>query len=207
MTCATCWLNSAQASALTSSRSATSQRQARRGIFAWIVDALMAAGLTTAVSALRHGSEVERATDTMIAEAQRQIGLQYETADAQDIKTLGMVAASIAAAAFVANAQHHWRAVLSIPVWVVPLTFLAASIIAFLMSLWQQRFQRGPNVPRMYRTFGGTMIEMKGQLLRELVEAIEHNRALLPPKSRWYAGGCWGLLLSAASAVIAVAVS
>jgi len=51
------------------------------------------------VARLRHGDEVERATDALTAEAQRQIVLQYETADAQDIKTLGMVAASIATAA------------------------------------------------------------------------------------------------------------
>jgi hypothetical protein len=73
------------------------------------------------VARLRHGEEVEQATDALMAEAQRQIVLQYETTDAQDIKTLGMVAASIATAAFVASSGHDWRSLWGVPVWIVPL--------------------------------------------------------------------------------------
>ena len=175
----------------------------RAGILSSILAAL-AGGL---IAGLRHQDEVERATDLLIAEAQRQIGLQYETADGQDIKTIGMIAAAIAGAAFVASAHHEWRAVAGIPVWVVPLLLLVLAIAALTLSLWQQSFQRGPQVPLLYRNFSGTMIEAKGQILRELVEAIEHNRDLLPPKARRYAIGCWLLAFSVAAAAVAIVVS
>jgi hypothetical protein len=168
---------------------------------------VIAAAMGGLVARLQHGAEVERATDLLIGEAQRQIGLQYETADAQDLKTIGMIAAAIAGAAFVASAQHHWRLVLGIPVWALPLLLLVLAIGALVMSLWQQTFQRGPQVPRLYRSFSGTMMEAKGQILRELVEAIEHNRDLLPPKARRYAMGCWLLALAVVAAAVAIAVS
>lgn len=153
---------------------------------------------------MRHEAEAERATEAMTAEAQRQIGLQYDTGSAQDLKTLGMIAASIAGAAFIASAEHQWRSVLGVPVWVVPLLLLVLAEGLFVMSIWQEAFQRGPDVPDLYRTFSGTMIEMKARILRELVEAIEHNRALLPPKQRWYAAGMWSLFLSVITAALAL---
>ncbi len=159
------------------------------------------------VARLRHGDEVERATDSLTAEAQRQIDLQYETADAQDIKTLGMVAASIAAAAFVASAEHDWGSHWGVPLWVVPLLLEALAIAAFILSLWHQSFQRGPRVPYLYREFSGTMMEAKGLILRELVEALEHNRALLPAKARRYAAGCWLLAGAAVTTAIALILS
>jgi len=168
---------------------------------------LMSAIAGALVARLRHGDEVERATDTLTAEAQRQIVLQYETADAQDIKTLGMVAASIATAAFVASTQHGWRAFYGVPVWSVPLLLEALAIAALVFSLWHQPFQRGPRVPYLYRQFSGTMMEAKGLILRELVEALEHNRALLPAKARRYAAGCWLLAGSAVTTAIALALS
>ncbi len=167
-----------------------------------LVGSLLAALAGGLIARLRHQDEVERATDLLIAEAQRQIGLQYETADAQDIKTLGMIAAAIAGAAFVASAQHHWR-----EVWGGPIVLVVLAIGALVWSLWQESFQRGPQVPLLYRTFSGTMIEAKGRILRELVEAIEHNRDLLPPKARRYAAGCWLLAFAVATAAIAIAVS
>ncbi len=159
------------------------------------------------VARLRHGEEVERATDALTAEAQRQIVLQYETADAQDIKTLGMIAASIAAAAFVASAQHDWRSLWGVPLWIVPLLLETIASGAFVLSLWHQSFQRGPRVPYIYREFSGTMMEAKGLILRELVEALEHNRALLPAKARRYAAGCWLLAGAAVTTAIALALS
>src|SRR5207245_149696 len=139
----------------------------RGGLLGGLIAAL-AGGIATH---LQQGDEVERATDTLITEAQRQIVLQYESADAQDIKTLGMIAAAIASAAFVASAQHGWRSFWGVPIWTVPVLLLGLSISAFVMSLWHQRFQRGPRVPLLYRTFSGTMMEAKGRILRELVEA------------------------------------
>jgi hypothetical protein len=169
---------------------------------------LILSGIAGALAArLRHGDEVERATDALTGEAQRQIVLQYETADAQDIKTLGMVAASIAAAAFVASAEHAWRAFYGVPVWSVPLLFEALAIGAFVFSLWHQPFQRGPRVPYLYRQFSGTMMEAKGLILRELVEALEHNHALLPAKARRYAAGCWLLAGAAVTTAIALTLS
>jgi hypothetical protein len=86
------------------------------------------------------------------------------------------------------------------------LVLLVGAEAAFLMSIWQQPFQRGPDLPDLYRTgaAGLTMIELKGQVLRELVEAIEHNRDLLPPKHRWYAGGMWSLFLAVVTLALAL---
>lgn len=179
-----------------------SQTSRRAGILNAIVAALFSGVLVR----LQHGAEVERATDALTAEAGRKINLQYETADGRDVKTLGMIAASIAAAAFVASAQHDWKSLLGIPTWGLPLVFLGIYVVCFVMSLWTQPFQRGPRVPKMYREAGLTMIEVKGQILRELVEALEHNRRLLGPKGRWYAAGAWSLFVSVVSTAIVLLV-
>ncbi len=172
----------------------------------WLTNLLTAVGGGLAFRFLHEG-EVERATDALTAEAGRQITLQYESADAQDLKTLGMMAASIAGAAFVANAEHQWRSLWAVPSWILPLLLLAVAVGAFVMSLWHQPFQRGPSVPLLYRTFSGTMMEAKGRVLRELVEALEHNRALLRPKARWYKAGCWLLAAAVVAAAVAVVLS
>jgi hypothetical protein len=166
------------------------------------------AGVRRALAAGFHiPDERERATDALTAEAQRQIALQYETADAQDIKTLGIVAASIATGAFVASSWHNWLSVEGVPVWIVPLLFEGLAIGAFVLSLWQKKFRRGARVPWLYRHYGGTMIETKGLILRELVAAIEHNRALLRPKALRYAVGCWLLAGAAVTTGIALILS
>jgi hypothetical protein len=172
----------------------------RGGLFSGLLAAL-AGGIG---AHLQHGDEVERATDALTAEAQRQVLLQYESADAQDIKTIGMIAAAIASAAFVASTEHDWRSFWGVPIWTVPMLLLGLSIGAFLMSLWHQRFQRGPNVPVLYRTFSGTMMEAKGRVLRELIEALEHNKSLLRPKAHRYSVACW--LLAGASVATAIAM-
>lgn len=166
------------------------------------------AGLGRALAAgLRFPDEQERATDALTSEAQRQIALQYETADAQDVKTLGIVAASIAAGAFVASSEHNWRSVWGVPVWIVPLLFEGLAVGAFVLSLWQKKFRRGARVPWLYRRYGGTMIETKGLILRELVAAIEHNHALLRPKAWRYAVGCWLVAGAAVTTAIALILS
>ncbi len=174
-------------------------RRTRGGTFSSIVTALLSGVLVR----VQHIAEVERATDALTAEAGRQINLQYETADGRDFKTLGMMAASIAGAAFVANAQHAWKSLWSVPIWALPVLLLGFSIGSFVMSLWTQPFQRGPRVPTMYRGASGlTMIEVKGQILQELVAALEHNRNLLRPKNRWYAVGSWSLFLAVVTTAI-----
>ncbi len=144
--------------------------------------------LAGVIPIIQHGGEVERATDVLTTEAQRQINLQYETADAHDVKTMGMVAAAVAVAAFLATTRHDWSLW-----WGVPLLVFMFGIACFLMSLWQRKFERGPNVEDLYRHFNGTMMEAKGAILQELVVALGHNEAQLAPKARWYAAGCWGL--------------
>lgn len=151
--------------------------------------------------------EAERATDALTAEAQRQIALQYETADAQDVKTLGLLAVSIAAGAFVASAQHGWRSLWGVPVWTAPLAFEVLGIAAFMASLTQKKFRRGVRVPWLYRQYSGTLLETKGLMLRELVAAIEHNRTLLRPKAVRYAIGVWLLTAASLTAVIALGLS
>src|ERR1700682_2279326 len=161
------------------------------------IAAVGAALLGGIIPVVQHGGEVERSTDALTTEAQRQIGLQYDTADGQDIKTLGMVAAAVAGVAIVSSTQHSWSSW-----WAVPLLFLLAVIACFLKSLDQRRFERGPSVPDLYRNFSGTLLEVKGLILQELVRALEHNKALLPPKTRWYARGCWALVLAGWSTVL-----
>src|SRR5438105_258361 len=89
---------------------------------------ILAAGLGGIITRLRRADEMERATDALIAEAGRQVGLQYQSADAHDLKTLGMMAGAIATAAFVASAQTEWRTVVGVPVWTLPLLLLVLSV-------------------------------------------------------------------------------
>jgi hypothetical protein len=148
----------------------------------------------------RQNDEVERATDAITVEAQRQIDLQYQTADGQDVKTMGMVAAAVAAAALISATQHDWS-----PRWTIPLLILIGAIACFVKSLWQRDFERGPRLPAFYRTFRGTMLAAKGDILSELIRALEHNEAQLTPKAWWYAVGCWGLALSGwATAIVMI---
>jgi hypothetical protein len=156
---------------------------------------------------VQEASEVERATNALIAEAGRQINLQYQSSDAQDVKTFGMIASAIAGAAFVASTAHQWRSLFGIPIWTVPLILLVVGVGLLFISVWHRTFRRGPRVPELYRTFNGTMMEAKGQLLRELVEAIEHNHELLKPKGRWYKAGCWVLFLAVISTALAIIAS
>jgi hypothetical protein len=51
----------------------------------WLREAAAAAGRAFLASNTQPATEVERATDALTSEAQRQIGLQYETADAHDV--------------------------------------------------------------------------------------------------------------------------
>ena len=158
--------------------------------------------MATVTSRLQHGAEIERCIDSLTAEAQRQIGLQYETADANDVKTIGTVAGAVAAVALISATQTEWS-----PKWLVPLLFLVAGVACFLKSLWQRPFERGPRVPDLYRSYTGTLVEAKSAILQELVRALEHNDAQLPSKARWYAAGCWCLVPTGWSAAIVIFVS
>ena len=77
-----------------------------------------------------------------------------------------------------------------------------AGIACFLLALWQRKFERGPKVEDLYRNFSGTMMEVKGAILQELVVALDHNEAQLGPEARWYTAGCWCLALAGASAAV-----
>src|SRR5581483_9294045 len=66
---------------------------------------------------LQHGAEIERATDAMIAEAGRQIELQFESEDGRDIKTIGMMTVSLAAGAFVATGHPVWDSLYGLPLY------------------------------------------------------------------------------------------
>lgn len=170
------------------------QRIAREGL-----GAAGAALLAEIVPVVEHGAEVERGIDALTAEAQRQISLQYWTADAQDVKTFGMIAAAAAGAALVFPAIHEPSAF-----WAVPLLLLAAGIYCLVKSLLHQAFERGPQVPDLYRTFSGNLIEAKQSILQELVRSVEHNSPLLVYKVRWYKRGllCLALAIYAAALVL-----
>jgi hypothetical protein len=136
------------------------------------------------VPLLQSGGEIERGVDALTVEAQRQIGLQYDTGSAQDVKTIGMIAAAAAGAALVFPAIHQasgW--------WAIPLVLLAAGIYCLLKSVVHRAFERGPQVPDLYQTYGGTLMEAKQAILQELVRSIEHNQPLLHHKTRWFMRG------------------
>lgn len=150
------------------------------------------AGLLAGIIPLvQHGGEVERGIDALTIEAQRQIGLQYDTGSAQDVKTIGIIAAASAGAALVFAAVHQ-----SSGLWAVPLVLLAAGIYCLLKSLVHRAFERGPQVPDLYQTFSGTLIEAKQAILQELVRSLEHNLPLLHLKARWYRRGLLCLALA-----------
>jgi hypothetical protein len=128
-------------------------------------------------------AEIERGIDALTTEAQRQIVLQYDTGSVQDVKTLGITAAAAAGAALFIPTQHEPSA------WVIPLLLLAAAIYCLLKSLLHREFERGPQVPDLYRTFSGSVVEAKESILQELVRAIEHNQPLLRYKSGWFNRG------------------
>ena len=133
----------------------------------------------------------------LTTEAQRQIGLQYDTGSAQDVKTIGIIAAASAGAALFIPAEHQVSAL-----WALPLLVLAASAYCLVRSLLHRAFERGPQVPDLYRHFEGTLIEAKETILQELVRALEHNQPLLRYKVHWYR---WGLLF-VALAIVATAL-
>ena len=155
------------------------------------------------IARLSHGAEVERGIDSLTAEAQRQIVLQYDTGSAQDVKTIGVIAAAAAgvALAFPAiDVPSAW--------WAIPLVLGAAGIYCLLKSLIHRDFERGPQVPDLYQTFSGTLIEAKETILQELVHAIEHNQPLLHHKTRWFMRGLLFLALAIiATAIVLVALS
>jgi hypothetical protein len=158
------------------------------------IEARLLAGI---VPFVQHGGEVERGIDALTTEAQRQIGLQYDTGSAQDVKTIGLIAAAAAGAALVLPELHEPSAL-----WTVPLVLLAAGIYCLLKSVVHRDFERGPQVPDLYETYSGTLIEAKQAILQELVRSIEHNQPLLQHKTRWFTRG----LLCLAFAIYATAV-
>jgi hypothetical protein len=108
-----------------------------------------------------------------------------------------MIAAAAAGAALVFPTVHEpsgW--------WAIPLVILAAGTYCLLKSLVHRDFERGPQVPDLYRTYSGTLMEAKQAILQELVHSIEHNQPLLHHKSRWFMRG----LLCLAVATITSAV-
>jgi hypothetical protein len=165
------------------------------------IAAVGAALLAGIVPLVQHGGEVERGIDALTAEAQRQISLQYDTGSAQDVKTIGMVAAAAAALALVFPALHQPSGL-----WAIPLLLLAASTYCLVRSLLHRDFERGPQVPDLYRTYSGTVIEAKQAILQELVRSIDHNTPLLHYKARWFMRGlvCLALAIISTAAVLAV---
>ena len=162
------------------------QRIAREGLAA--AGAALLAGI---VPAVQLGAEVERGIDALTVEAQRQISLQYDTGSAQDVKTIGMIAAAAAALALVFPALHQPSGL-----WAIPLLLLTAATYCLVRSLLHRDFERGPQVPDLYRTFSGTVVEAKQAILQELVRSIDHNTPLLHYKARWFVRGLVFLALA-----------
>jgi hypothetical protein len=174
-------------------------RRALQGGFAAIGTALSA----RIVPLVMHGGEIDRGIEALTTEAQRQIGLQYDTGSAQDVKTIGMIAAAAAGAALFIPTQHQLSGL-----WVIPLFLLAVGIYCFVESLLGRDFERGPQVPDLYRNFGGTVIEAKESILQELVRAIEHNEPLLLQKTRWFKRGLmWLAFAIYATALVLITVT
>jgi len=167
------------------------------------VEAVGTALLAGIVPLVQRGAEIERGIDSLTVEAQRQIGLQYDTGSAQDVKTIGMIAAAAAGTALVIPAIRQPSAL-----WVIPLLLFAAGTYCFLKSLLHRDFERGPQVPDLYRNFSGTLIQAKETILQELVQAIEHNQPLLHHKTRWFGRGLLCLAFAIdATAVVLVALT
>ena len=147
----------------------------------------------------QHAADVERGVDALTVEAQRQINLQYDTGSAQDVKTIGMIAAAAAALALVFPALHQPSGL-----WAIPLLLLAAATYCLVRSLLHRDFERGPQVPDLYRTYSGTVIEAKQAILQELVRSIDHNTPLLHYKARWFMRGlvCLALAIISTAAVL-----
>ena len=143
----------------------------------------------------------ERSVDMIISEAQRQIGLQYSTGADRDVKTLGLAAGSIAVAvAFPALgvAVQGWKWD-----WLAPLPLFLVAMACYVKSLWDEEFERGPDLKKFYATFSGTLLEAKTAFLSDLFGAMDHNESLLPAKIFWYRAGSW-FLFAAGLATITV---
>lgn len=157
---------------------------------------------------LQHGAEIERATDAMIAEAGRQIELQFESEDGRDIKTIGMMTVSLAAGAFVATGHPVWDSLYGLPLYLPPLLTLVLSLGAFVMALRTRRYMKGTAMPALYWKTGQafTMIELKGFILAEMIKAIETNEKRRPGKSVWYTAGCYLLIVTFVLLVVGIAL-
>jgi hypothetical protein len=172
-----------------------------RGIIFWLVLILIGTRRLSRPDPVHVPTEAEeeRATDLVISELQRQIGIQYSSNDSLDFRILAFIALALAGTAFVASTQSHggWHWY-----WQVSIAFLFDGAASYVIALWRTDFNRGPDLHDFYSSISGTVLQAKSQLISQLFTALDANSTRLPVKGFWYSAGGSFLLVGIVTTVL-----
>jgi hypothetical protein len=114
--------------------------------------------------------------------AYRQLDNQFQSSDAYDAKSVGVLGFDGAAIAAILAAQgvfHGW--------WWGPAALIIASAVLAVMSLWSRRFDDGPDAAAFYervRTETATVANVT--LISDINAAVQTNLKVLKNKSRYF---------------------
>jgi hypothetical protein len=138
-----------------------------------------------------NGGEV-RVLAYITERAEAKIAFQSQDIDSHDTKTLAFIALNLAGSAVLVGARDSLQ-----PWWWIPLLGAGISTALFAWTLWPRLFDFGPNLDQFYKQWGGsTELDFHRQMMGEYLNAVDHNRAILPSKEKAFNLGVVVLVLT-----------
>jgi hypothetical protein len=141
------------------------------------------------------GTEASAILAMLVEVAGNQLDQQLESSDSHDAKALGLLAVDVGAVAGAIAVSPSWT-----PCWIVPIVLAVISALGFLETVRSRQYNFGPDLREFYERHGaGPLGDAQRFMLAQLLEAIDFNNGLLPPKARAFVVGLVALLLEVAS--------
>src|SRR5687768_11196930 len=128
--------------------------------------------------------------DMLSARAQTRLDGQLQDSDAVDTKALGVLAVAAAAVALMVAVRNDLS-----ELWWVPTAVLGLAGLFLLATIWPRKFDVGPDTRTFYEEMTGSpRVTAAGQMLSELLAAIDRNDLQIPAKNRLFKLGFTVLL-------------
>lgn len=133
----------------------------------------------------------------MIRQAQARIELLSQQIDGDDAKSLGFIAADLAAIGLILLLRSDLHGLW----WVAAIGFLL-SVSLLVGAAWPREFGLGPDLAEFYQEWGGgRALQANEKLLAVLFRTIEKDETVIRVKEPW---AHWGRLALAPTLVITI---
>jgi hypothetical protein len=140
--------------------------------------------------------------DLLTATAQARLDGQLRDSHALDTIALGVLAVDAAAIALMIAVRSALG-----PFWSAPTAGLGLAGVFLLAPIWPRTFDTGPDARRFYETMSGSpRVDASGQMLSELLAAIDRNDRQIPGKNRLFKIGFGALLIALVGSLVVALV-